>query len=137
VPRGGDPFAESLASIIDKPDVFLPKDWQGNIGDIPEYFPKKELTILPVENVTTSAGSAIKTIKVFIRYGYRIKHLLTVIDRESGAEEALRALGVELVPVFKMSDLLDFYLKRRKVLQEPCDRAIQHATELRLRGLSG
>jgi orotate phosphoribosyltransferase len=60
-----------------------------------------------------------------------VNHLLTVIDRQSGAREALQAFDIELVSLFDMGPLLRFYLDRAEILEEPAMRSLEHAWQLK------
>lgn len=62
--------------------------------------------VLMVEDVVTTAGSCIKGIHVLREAGADVKYVLSVIDREAGGAEALKAEGVTFIPLVKGSELL-------------------------------
>ena len=63
--------------------------------------------VLLVEDVTTSGGSAVYGVEELRRAGATVDCVVTIVDREGGAEGRLDALGVRLVPLVRAQDLLD------------------------------
>lgn len=63
--------------------------------------------VLLVEDVTTSGGSAVYGVEELRRAGATVNCVVTVVDREGGAEERLGTLGVRLVPLVRARELLD------------------------------
>jgi orotate phosphoribosyltransferase len=61
--------------------------------------------VLVVEDVITSAGSALFAVELLRNEGAEVDTVLSVIDRESGGPEALEARGVSLVPLLKASQI--------------------------------
>ena len=62
--------------------------------------------ILMVEDVTTTGGSILDAINVVRAEGGIVTRAFTVVDRLEGAEETLRAAGVELTALFTAKDFL-------------------------------
>ena len=91
---------------LDKPLVIVRKDAK-------EYGTGKALEgkldpgdrVAVVEDVLTTGGAAIAAIEKLREAGAEVLCLVGVLDREEGAEENLRAAGVEFRPLFKRSDL--------------------------------
>lgn len=59
-----------------------------------------------IEDVTTTAGTLIKGIETVRQAGGKVSRVLVIVDREEGARESLAAIGVELVPMVRVSELL-------------------------------
>jgi orotate phosphoribosyltransferase len=59
---------------------------------------------LLLEDVTTTGGSVLEALAAVREAGGDAKAVLTVVDREEGATEALAAAGVELIALFTKSD---------------------------------
>ena len=58
-----------------------------------------------VEDVTTSGGSALKAARaVKEEFGAEVVAIVTIVDRQEGAEENLQKEGFKLVPVFRADD---------------------------------
>ena len=62
------------------------------------------LTVL-VEDVTTTGGSVADSVAVLREAGARVERAVTVVDREQGATERLRAVGVELEALATLREL--------------------------------
>ena len=62
--------------------------------------------VLLVEDVTTSGGSALYGINELRKAGAMVECVITVVDREGGAEERLAAAKARLVPLVRARELL-------------------------------
>jgi orotate phosphoribosyltransferase len=62
--------------------------------------------IVFIEDVTTSGGSVATAIEIVRQQGATVKHAISVVDREEGAKERLKSIGVELIPLVTTSDLV-------------------------------
>jgi orotate phosphoribosyltransferase len=62
--------------------------------------------VLIIEDVTTSGGSVVKTIKIIRENQGKVNEVLAVVDRESGAEEKLKNADVSFIPLFSVNDIL-------------------------------
>lgn len=60
--------------------------------------------VLVLEDVTTTGGSALQAVAALREAGATVADLLTVVDRQEGAEDALRAEGLRLHKLFAKSD---------------------------------
>lgn len=63
-------------------------------------------TIIIVEDVTTTGGSAIKAIEAVRKDGATVSHVITILDREEGAREAFANIEVELISLLRKSDFV-------------------------------
>ena len=61
--------------------------------------------VLVLEDVTTSGGSLVETVRLLREAGATVERAVTVVDREAGARERLRAVGVELEALASLTDL--------------------------------
>ncbi len=61
--------------------------------------------VLVLEDVTTSGGSSLETVEVLRTAGAVVERVVTVVDREQGATERLRAAGVRLEALTTLSEL--------------------------------
>jgi orotate phosphoribosyltransferase len=61
-------------------------------------------SVLVVEDVTTTGGSALKAIEALRAAGAEVSYVATVVDREEGATEAFAAAGLQLHPLFRKSE---------------------------------
>ena len=103
---GGIPLAVATAIITKKPYAIIRAAEKSHgkkdviIGTV------KDTNVLLVEDVTTSGGSALYGIGALRASGARADRVVTVVDREQGAGEMLRQQGVRLLPLVKVSEIL-------------------------------
>jgi orotate phosphoribosyltransferase len=69
-----------------------------------ELLPGETVTV--VEDVATTGGSMLLSIKLLRDAGATVKRAIVVVDREEGACEALKAQNVELVALVRRSGLV-------------------------------
>jgi len=105
---GAVPLVTALSLKTDIPFVIIRKKKRehGTENQI-EGSVEKEARVLIIEDVATSGGSIVKTIQALRAEGAIVDKALVVVDRESGAEEKLKELGVELQPLLSVKDILD------------------------------
>lgn len=60
--------------------------------------------VVIVEDVTTTGGSSIKAAEAIRAAGATIVRVITVVDRQEGADEAFAAAGLALHPLLTMAD---------------------------------
>jgi len=103
---GGVPLAVATAMVTKKPYAIIRASEKSHgkkdviIGNV------KEVNVLLVEDVTTSGGSAIYGINALRDAGAQADRVVTVVDREQGAEEMLKNQGVSLFALVKVSEIL-------------------------------
>jgi orotate phosphoribosyltransferase len=61
-------------------------------------------TVIVLEDVTTTGGSAMKAVKAVRDQGGKVTKILTIVDRLEGARENLKKEGLELVSLFTNDD---------------------------------
>jgi len=70
-------------------------------GPLPQ--PGARVTVL--EDVVTTGGSSIKAVQQLREAGYTVKRVVTIVDREEGGSAAMAAADLELVSLFKLSQI--------------------------------
>jgi orotate phosphoribosyltransferase len=60
--------------------------------------------VVVVEDVTTTGGSALKAVEALRAAGAEVRHVVTVVDREEGAEAAFATAGLKLHALFRKSE---------------------------------
>ena len=65
---------------------------------------KPNSTVVIVEDVTTTGGSAMKAVAAVREMGCTVNVIATVLDRQEGAEANLTKEGIRLVPLFRRDD---------------------------------
>ena len=103
---GGIPLAVATALASKKPFAIIRAESKDHgkknliIGDVAG---KK---ILLVEDVTTSGGSALYGITILREAGAYADRVVTVVDREQGAEASLKEQSIDLISLVKVSEIL-------------------------------
>ncbi len=75
-------------------------------------------TAVVVDDVTTTGGSKFEGIGKLTDAGLKVKDVVVLIDRQSGAKEALAKEGFGLHAVMTLNELLDYWEKTDKVESE-------------------
>jgi orotate phosphoribosyltransferase len=104
---GGVPLAVSVSLTSEKPYVIIRKEQKGHglasliIGEVTGK------RILLVEDVTTSGGSAVFGIEQLRSAGAIVKNVITVVDRNEGAEKKLQNLDITLKSLVSIQELMN------------------------------
>lgn len=104
---GAVPLAVALALRTSRPYVIIRKGERAHgTGRTVEGTLAAGDEVLVVEDVATTGGSIRRCVVVLRQAGATVSHALCVVDREEGAEEALRADGVELHSLLRAREIL-------------------------------
>lgn len=108
VALGGVPIAVAVSLETGLPLLIIRKEAKeyGTKGQIIGDF-KKGDAILMVEDVATTGGSVLKAVQLLRKEGLYVRYAVVVVDREEGAVEALAREDVVLIPLVRISELLD------------------------------
>ena len=105
---GGIPIATMLSQITGKPSLFIRKKAKAygtcrfaEGGDV------RGMRLLIVEDVVTSGGQIIESVRALRNEGAVVSDVICVIDREAGGRANLEREGLSLVSLFSKSDLLN------------------------------
>jgi orotate phosphoribosyltransferase len=103
---GGVPIATVLSQLTGIPAAFVRKEAKTyGTCQLAEGAGIDGKRVTVVEDVVTSGGQVVISCGDLRERGAVVEHALCVIDRESGGPEALADLGVELRPLFTMTEL--------------------------------
>ncbi|MCH1770761.1 MULTISPECIES: orotate phosphoribosyltransferase [Metallosphaera] len=106
VATGGVPLASFLACRMGIPMGYVRVERKGYGTD---KLVEGEVTgrkVLVVDDVATTGGSLERASAEIVRSGGKVVGALVIVDREEGASEKLRSLGIDFISVFKISDIL-------------------------------
>ena len=104
---GSIPLATALSLETGIPYVMVRKEKKDHgTGKLIEGVLNPGDRVLVVEDVITSAGSSVVSIKTLREAGAEVSEVFSVIDREAGGTEALEEIGVRFSPLVRASDLL-------------------------------
>jgi orotate phosphoribosyltransferase len=103
---GGVPIATMLSQLTGIPAYFVRKEAKTyGTCQLAEGGGVDGCRLTVVEDVVTSGGQVITSCGDLRERGAIVKHALCVIDRESGGPRGLADIGVELRPLFTMTEL--------------------------------
>ncbi|MCX6038335.1 MAG: orotidine-5'-phosphate decarboxylase [Chloroflexi bacterium] len=104
-------------------------------GNYPMIYPRKEVkdygtkaeiegeyhageTVVVIDDLATTGGSKFEAIEKLTAAGLKVRDVVVLIDRQSGAKEALEQAGSHLHAVLTITQLLDYWEKTGKVDKE-------------------
>jgi uridine monophosphate synthetase len=104
-------------------------------GNYPMIYPRKEAksygtkaeiegdfcageTILIIDDLATTGGSKFEAIDKLTAVDLKVKDIVVLVDRQSGAKEALEQAGYALHAVLTITQLLDYYESNGKVQKD-------------------
>lgn len=103
VATGGIPWATALGLITGLPIGYVrPKVKGHGLSRIVEGV-KPPLKVALVDDVATTGGSLSSAITALRSAGFTVEDALVIVDREQGASERLRKMGIALRPLTKLS----------------------------------
>jgi uridine monophosphate synthetase len=103
-------------------------------GNYPMIYPRKEIkeygtkaeiegeyhageTVVVIDDLATTGGSKFEAIEKLTAAGLKIKDVVVLVDRQSGAKESLEQAGFRLHAVLTITQLLEYWEKNGKVEQ--------------------
>ena len=103
---GGIPVATMLSQLTGLPARFVRKKAK-DYGPcrLAEGGDTEGIRMTIVEDVVTSGGAVLDAVRELRDLGAKVDTVVCVIDRESGGEKNLADVGLELRPLFRMSEL--------------------------------
>jgi uridine monophosphate synthetase len=104
----------------------------GQMGNWPMIYPRKEVKeygtkasiegiyqageqIVIIDDLATTGGSKFEAIDKLVEAGLKVKDVVVLIDRQSGASEALAEKGYQLHAVLHFTDLLHYWRDSNQV----------------------
>lgn len=104
-------------------------------GNWPMIYPRKEIkdygtaaeiegiyhpgeTMVVLDDLATTGGSKFEAIEKLESAGLKVRDVVVLIDRESGAKEALAEKGVRMHALFTLTELLDYWEETERLPQE-------------------
>ena len=64
--------------------------------------------ITVLEDVVTTGGSSLKAVRQLRDAGYEVNRVVTIVDREEGGDAAMAADSLELISLYKLSEIAAF-----------------------------
>lgn len=116
VPTAATPIVAIVSHVIKVPMIsprFVKKNY-GNENLIDGYFNKNKIVLL-IDDLITNADSKMNAISVLESNDLKVHNIIVLIDREQGGVEELRKIDYICSSVFKLKELLLYYLNNNKI----------------------
>lgn len=116
LPYAAIPIATAISLAGNYPMIYPRKEVKdyGTRAEIEgEYHPGE--TVVVVDDLATTGGSKFEAIEKLTAVGLNVRDVVVLIDRQSGAKEALEAAGLRLHAVLTITQLLDYWEQAGKV----------------------
>jgi uridine monophosphate synthetase len=110
IPYAAIPIATAISMAGNWPMIYPRKEAKqyGTKAEIEgEYFPDERVVV--IDDLATTGGSKFEAIDKLTDFGLVVKDIVVLIDRQSGAADALANRGYQLHAVFTLSELLDHW----------------------------
>ena len=124
LPYAALPIATAISLLANQPMIYPRKEAKeyGTKALIEgEYHTGEQVVI--IDDLATTGGSKFEVIEKLNEAGLKVEDVVVLIDRQSGAREALAAAGYRLHAVFTLTSLLDYWESTARVPQEQIDAA--------------
>lgn len=133
LPYAAIPIATAISLQGNWPMIYPRKEVKayGTQAEIEGQYHSGERVVI-IDDLATTGGSKFEAIEKLKSVGLQVQDVVVLIDRQSGAKEALAKAGYRLHAVFTLSELLDGWEKSGKV---PVDQIIAVREFLALSGV--
>lgn len=108
VPTSGLVYASALSYEIGKPLVYVRKEAKEHgTGRMIEGYLSPGAKVMVIDDVATTGKSIVDAVETIKGNGGVVEHALVLIDRLEGAKDTLKAHGVKLLSVAKISEIVN------------------------------
>jgi uridine monophosphate synthetase len=116
LPYAAIPIATAISLAGNYPMIYPRKE-------VKEYGTKAEIegeyhageTVVVIDDLATTGGSKFEAIEKLTAAGLKVKDVVVLVDRQSGAKESLEQAGFRLHAVLTITQLLDYWEQAGKV----------------------
>ena len=105
---GADPLVSGVALVGKGAGLIIRKEPKGHgtQSQIEGPLPPIGTTVTVLEDVTTTGASAIKAVEVLRNSGYHVNRVVTIVDRQEGAVDAMIEAGLEFRSLVTLEELV-------------------------------
>ncbi len=106
---GADPLVSGVTLVGKGAGLIIRKEPKGHgtQSQIEGPLPPLGTTITVLEDVTTTGGSSIKAVEVLRGAGYHVNRVVTIVDRQEGAKDAMMEAGLEFCSLVTLEELVN------------------------------
>lgn len=134
IPKAGVPIAAAYYNFMNRvrvPNRFLKLanfEKKENNGErrIAVFCSSVHGRVLVIDDVISSADTMLEAAKAVEEAGCTVSAFAVYIDREQGGKERLEARGYKIVSVYKISELLEFYMNLDLITQEKYNEVMRY-----------
>lgn len=119
LPYAAIPIATAIALQGGYPMIYPRKEAKeyGTKAEIEGEYRAGETAVV-IDDLATTGGSKFEAIEKLSAAGLKVRDVVVLVDRESGARQALAQAGLQLHAVLTLTQLLDHYESTRQVAPE-------------------
>ena len=125
VPLGGLHIATAFSLIADQPMIYVNP---GGVRDASRiegrYLPGQ--SVLIVDDLITTGGSVIATAEALRSAGLTVTDAVVLIDRDQGADRRLHSHQINLIPILKLTTILNFYMSEGWISEDQFKRSLDY-----------
>jgi len=133
IPSAGIPIEKSIFEFLGPPaeefTASFVKQGSGDERSIVEFcppvlFPEVDegmegyISVVIVDDVLSWADTKLEAAKAVEKVGYRVGAFAVCVDREQGGRDKLENMGYEVISVYTLSELLEFYVLMGLITEE-------------------
>jgi uridine monophosphate synthetase len=124
LPYAAIPIATAISLAGNYPMIYPRKEAKsyGTKAEIEGEYHAGETAVI-IDDLATTGGSKFEAIEKLTAVGLKVKDIVVLVDRQSGAKESLEQAGFHLHAVLTISDLLDYWESTRKVEKDKTEAA--------------
>jgi uridine monophosphate synthetase len=119
LPYAAIPIATAVSLQGNYPMIYPRKEIKtyGTKAEIEGDFHEGEIALV-IDDLATTGGSKFEAIEKLTAVGLKVKDIVVLVDRQSGAKESLEQAGYAMHAVLTITQLLDYYESVGKVEKE-------------------
>ncbi|MCE5208814.1 MAG: orotidine-5'-phosphate decarboxylase [Chloroflexi bacterium] len=116
LPYAAIPIATAISLLNGQPMIYPRKEIKeyGTKAAIEGVYRTGETAVL-IDDLATTGGAKFEAIDKLVEAGLKVKDVVVLIDRQSGAAETLAGNGYRLHAVFTLSELLDYWEQKKQL----------------------
>jgi uridine monophosphate synthetase len=119
LPYAALPIATAISLQTGEPMLYPRKEVKdyGTKAEIEGEYKEGEKVVV-IDDLTTTGGSKFEAIEKLTAAGLKVEDVVVLVDRQSGAAEALQQAGIKLHAVLTLSRLIDYWEKANRIPAE-------------------
>lgn len=128
VPYGGLHVATAFSLLTDVPMVYVRQEDDRRTVE-GRYLPGQ--TVLIIDDLITTGGSIERAAELLRDQGVIVRDAVVLIDRQSGGQERLAQVGVNLIPILRLEVALNYLMSDGRIKPEWYERCAAYFEEAR------